>query len=67
VGSTEDAGRRLGQHNRGRVASTRGRGPWEMVYSEEHPTRWEATRRERCLKAAKSRRLLLELVEGPGG
>ena len=62
IGSAEDPQERLSEHNGGRVRCTRGWRPWEIAYCQEHPTRSEAMRRERELKAAKSRKVLLGLV-----
>jgi len=62
IGSTTDLTRRLAEHQRGHTPSTRNRGPWKLVYQEEHPTLGEARRRERQLKGWKSRRSLKELI-----
>ena len=54
IGHTENLARRLAEHNSQRVSSTRNRGPWELVYSEEFATRSQASRRERAVKKMKS-------------
>ncbi|MBI3405479.1 MAG: GIY-YIG nuclease family protein [Acidobacteria bacterium] len=54
---------RLGQHNQGVSKSTRGRGPWEIVYQENYATRLEAIRRERYLKSGKGREELKRILE----
>ena len=54
VGHSEDPARRLTEHNHDRSPSTRNRGPWELVYTEEFATRAEASRRERAVKKMKS-------------
>jgi putative endonuclease len=64
LGSSKDPTRRLAQHNRGKTVSTRGRGPWDMVYCEEYSTRAQASGRERRLKQMKSNRRLEELIAG---
>jgi putative endonuclease len=56
-GHTDDLATRLHSHNRidktlGKF--TRKNGPWELVWSEEHPTRASAMARERQIKAKKS-------------
>ena len=51
TGSTDDPRRRLHDHAAGNTPSTRGRGPWELAYLEEHPNRTAALRRERYLKS----------------
>ena len=54
IGHTENLARRVSEHNSNRTPSTRNRGPWELVYSEEFATRSEATQRERALTRMKS-------------
>jgi putative endonuclease len=54
IGHAGDVARRVSEHNRNRTPSTRNRGPWELVYSEEFATRSAATQRERALKRMKS-------------
>jgi putative endonuclease len=55
VGSAEDPAFRLGEHNQGKVDSTRAYRPWEIVHLEEYETRSEAYARERYVKRQKSR------------
>jgi putative endonuclease len=62
IGYSEDRERRLSEHNSGKVKSTRAHRPWTKVYSETYQTEIEAIRRERYLKAQKSRKFLLELI-----
>jgi putative endonuclease len=51
TGSTDDIARRLTAHNSGKGAKyTRGRGPLELVYSEELPTHSDALKREIAIK-----------------
>ena len=58
TGWTNDLEHRLAMHNSGRGAKyTRGRGPLELVYSEELPDKEAALRRECAIK--KLRRLAL--------
>ena len=59
IGHTEDLAERLHSHNRTdktRGKFTRKNGPWELVWSEQHPTRACAMARERQIKAMKSAR-----------
>ena len=51
VGSTQDVSNRLREHNHSESLSTRGGIPWEAVHIEEFPTRAEAVRREKQIKA----------------
>ena len=55
IGCAECVGTRVAEHNAGKVTSTRGRGPWTVVYTEECEDRVAATRREREIKSKKSR------------
>src|SRR4051812_9372253 len=51
IGCAEDPSVRLAEHQRGQTISTRGRGPWLLVYREDFETLPEARRRERQLKS----------------
>ena len=50
TGQTNDLNDRLARHNSGKVASTRGRGPFRLGYYEKYDTRAEAMWREWELK-----------------
>lgn len=50
IGWTSDLQRRLCQHNNGENQSTRGRGPYELIYFEAYRHREEAVAREGMLK-----------------
>jgi len=63
IGSSIDAEARLAEHQRGQTRSTRGRGPWELVYREDFCTTAEAHRREIQLKSWKSHRSIQELID----
>jgi putative endonuclease len=58
VGFTGDLKQRLAQHNAGRVESTRGRAPLELIYYEACRDQRDATSRERYLKSAWGKRYL---------
>ena len=63
IGQTDDPEVRLRSHNRtDKVLGKfpRKNGPWEMVWSEEHPTRAAAIARERQIKGMKSARWIRE-------
>jgi len=66
VGSTEDLDRRLSEHNRGQTPSTRGRGPWKLVYQEQFASLLEAHRRELEIKRWKSAKLIKALISSVG-
>lgn len=64
TGITDDVERRLAAHRAGKGAKyTRGRGPLELVYTEEQPDRPAALRRELAVKKlsrAEKERLIAE-------
>ena len=62
IGQTSDIALRLRRHIQNTVFSTKDRGPWMLVHSEEFPTRSEAMAKERKLKALKSNKALLALI-----
>jgi putative endonuclease len=64
TGWTLDVARRVAEHNAGRGAAyTRQRGPVELVYSEVHPDRGAAMRREEEIKR-RGRRYKERLLRG---
>ncbi|MHB9130635.1 MAG: GIY-YIG nuclease family protein [Armatimonadota bacterium] len=62
IGTTDDIDRRVDEHNYGQALSTRHRGPWELVYTEEYQTLGEARKREYQLKSWKSHKAITTLV-----
>ena len=58
IGSTENVNKRLGQHNKGRVKSTKPYHPWKLLGYEEYPTRNEAMMREKFLKSHQQKEIL---------
>lgn len=58
VGSTADLQRRVLLHNAGKVKSTKGYRPWELVESRECYSRSEAVSTERFLKSGQQKELL---------
>ena len=64
VGQMDDLTSRLQHHNDGKVTSTKAYVPWEMKYNETCETRSEAMRREREIKARKSRSYIKALIAG---
>ena len=63
IGCAEDPLARLTAHNRGQTRSTRGRGPWLLVYQEQFSTLSEARVRERQLKNWRSHRSIQDLMD----
>ena len=62
IGSTQEISERIERHNQGRSKYTRSKRPWKLVYSEQHPNRSSALKRENYLKRQKSRELIESLV-----
>ena len=63
VGSTNNLKDRVRRHNEGRVTYTKPRCPWKLVYSEEHPDRSSAARRESEIKTHKRRAYIETLTK----
>lgn len=53
IGSTNDLLRRIAEHNRGQTKSTKRKGVWKIIYTEEYSTALEAKRREKLIKSYK--------------
>ena len=62
VGHTEHLTRRVFEHNNNHTFSSKNRGPWKLVYSEEFPTRSGAALREQQIKRMKSSQWIDRLV-----
>jgi len=56
IGISDNPDRRLKEHNRGKVRSTKLKRPWEKIYIEEVLNRVAAREREKYLKSAAGRR-----------
>ncbi len=63
VGSTQDLDSRFERHNQGRVTYTKPKRPWKLVYSEEHPDRSSAAKRESEIKAHKRSAFIETLIK----
>ncbi|HOH84052.1 MAG TPA: GIY-YIG nuclease family protein [Bacteroidales bacterium] len=68
TGQTEDIKRRLNEHQTGTgpVRYTKGRGPWELVYTEEYDERSQAMKREKYLKTGAGRDFLHRIIQSKG-
>jgi len=71
VGITSNLEWRIQQHNRGLSPFTRGKGPWELAYSEEFQSRKAAQTKEKEIKSWKSPKLMKKRLgfnrqSGPG-
>ena len=62
VGSTQDIEKRLERHNQGRSKYTKPKRPWKLIYSEKHPDRSCAMKRETEIKRRKDRDFIESLV-----
>ena len=58
TGHTDNLDRRLSEHNSGKVKSTAGRRPFELVHIEEFESRPQARWREQYLKTASGKKIL---------
>jgi len=67
VGVTANITDRLERHNGNREQSTRGLGPWSVIYSERYDTRGEALARERTIKSYKGGEAFRKLLSDGGG
>jgi len=63
IGSCANVEQRLIRHNAGATLSTKSGRPWLVVYTETHPTKTEALKREINLKKMKSRVYLEEMIK----
>jgi len=63
VGSTQDLSERLERHNQGRSQYTKSKRPWQLLYSEEHPDRSTAIKRENEIKSRKRKKYIETLIE----
>jgi putative endonuclease len=64
TGQTDNLQIRFNAHNTGLARYTHGRGPWDLVYFEELPTRRLAMAREKFLKSGQGRQWLKEKLNG---
>jgi predicted GIY-YIG superfamily endonuclease len=62
IGYTQDLANRLKEHNAGRNVSTHSKGPWKLLYSEEHPTELLAKKREKFFKSGRGRAVIKNYV-----
>jgi len=60
VGSTNDLGRRLLEHNKGKSYFTKRYIPWKIIYTEEFDSMLAARQREKYLKSRSGRRVMVK-------
>jgi len=58
TGSTDDLKRRLFEHKKGKVKSTKNRRPLSLIHYEAYLLKSDAARREKFLKKTEGKRLL---------
>jgi len=58
TGSTRDLRKRFNQHNNNETSSTKGRGPFELIYYEACLNEQDAQIREKYLKSGMGKRYL---------
>ena len=63
IGTTQNLDDRISRHNQGRSKYTKQKRPWNLVYTEEHPDRSSAMKKEYALKRRKSREYIESLIE----
>ena len=63
VGFTQDLRKRLLEHNRGLVFSTKPYKPWRIIHYEAYLDKRDAARREKYLKTNQSARLLRRMLK----
>ena len=62
VGSCEDVNNRLIKHNTNHSGFTGKTGDWAIKWTEEHANKTEALKREKQIKAWKSRKMIEKLI-----
>jgi putative endonuclease len=64
VGSCENVQERLKKHNTNHSGFTGKTGDWIVKWTEEHPSKSEAMKREKQIKSWKSRKMIEKLITG---
>jgi putative endonuclease len=67
IGHTGNLEKRVDRHNRGESGYPRGKLPWKLIYHELLGSKAEAMRREKEIKARKSRKFIEQLVRAYPG
>ena len=63
IGYTSDMKKRLDEHNRGKVFSTKPYLPWKLIHFEGYRDMQDALRREKYLKTSQGSRLLKRMLK----
>jgi putative endonuclease len=64
VGISSNPCRRLEYHNTFEKGLTSRYRPWQLVYTKEYPSKSDALHAEKTVKSLKSRKMIVELIEG---
>jgi putative endonuclease len=67
VGTTNNLEDRIKRHNEGRVKYTKPKRPWKLIYSEAHPDRSGAMKREYEIKSHKRKGYVENLIKDFSG
>ena len=62
IGHSSNVERRLKEHNAGKVRSTKGYVPWQLIYEEEHKSKSQAFAGEMQIKKYKSGEAFKKLI-----
>jgi putative endonuclease len=62
VGQTKDLKKRIVEHNKGKVNSTKNRRPLVLIHKESFTTRYDAMRREKFLKSLYGSRMKQKIL-----
>lgn len=63
IGCTSNLEKRIVEHNKGRVRSTKTRTPFVVIYTEVYKDKYEAFRKERFYKTAKGKKELKRKIK----
>jgi putative endonuclease len=63
VGYTANLEARVWEHNEGRTGYTSKKRPWQLVYSEQFENKTDALKREKFIKAQKSKSFIQALIQ----
>ncbi|NVJ47249.1 MAG: GIY-YIG nuclease family protein [Cytophagia bacterium] len=66
VGYSANPDSRLLKHNTSKSGYTASKKPWKLVYTETYSNKSDALKREKFIKAQKSREFIEKLINGNG-
>jgi putative endonuclease len=62
IGYTIDLRKRFREHQDGLVTSTKPRAPFELIFFEAYRNKYDAIRREKCLKTSKGKTTVKQML-----